>query len=179
MDSIAAGSSRRLARMAGALYLINILGGAFAITIVPAMLVVQGNPAATAHNLQTHELLYRSGLAAHLVVTTTNVPLAVIFYELFKVVNRRLALLDAFFILVATAIEAAGLLNQFAPLALLGDGAYASALSPSQLQAPASRHRCPAGDRRPGVSLLQLHRHPGPRRRHSPGSLDPTTGPGR
>jgi hypothetical protein len=29
------------------------------------------------------------------VVTTTNVPLAVIFYELFKVVNRRLALLDA------------------------------------------------------------------------------------
>jgi hypothetical protein len=83
MDSVAAGSSRRLARMAGALYLINILGGAFAITIVPAMLV-QGNPAATAHNLQTHELLYRSGLAAHLVVTTNNVPMAVIFYELFR-----------------------------------------------------------------------------------------------
>jgi Domain of unknown function (DUF4386) len=72
------------------------------------------------------------------VVTTTNVPLAVIFYELFKVVNRRLALLDACFILVATAIEAAGLVNQFAPLALLGDGPYASALSPSQLQALAA-----------------------------------------
>jgi hypothetical protein len=70
------------------------------------------------HNIQTHELLYRSGLAAHLLVTTTNVFLAVIFYELFKVVNQRLALLDAFFILVATAIEAAGLLNQFTPLVL-------------------------------------------------------------
>jgi Domain of unknown function (DUF4386) len=119
MDSLAGGSPRRLARIAGALYLINILinilGGAYAITIVPAMLVVDGNLAATAHNIQTHELLYRSGLAAHLVVTTTNVPLAVIFYELFKVVNQRLALLDAFFILVATAIEAAGLLNQFTP----------------------------------------------------------------
>ena len=57
----------------------------------------------------------------------SNVPLAVIFYELFKVVNRRLALLDAFFILVATAIEAAGLLNQFTPLALLAHGSYASA----------------------------------------------------
>jgi hypothetical protein len=55
------------------------LGGAFAITIVPAMLVVQGDLAATAHNIQTHGLLYRSGLAAHLVVTTINVPLAVIF----------------------------------------------------------------------------------------------------
>jgi hypothetical protein len=36
-------------------------------------------------------------------------------------VNRRLALLDAFFILVATAIEAAGLLGQFAPLVLLNN----------------------------------------------------------
>jgi hypothetical protein len=138
MDSLVGGSPRRLARLAGALYLVNILGGAFAITIVPAMLVVQGNLAATAQNIQTHELLYRSGLAAHLVVTTTNVPLAVIFYELFKVVNPRLALLDAFFILVATAIEAAGLLNQFTPLVLLGDGPYAGALSPSQFQALAS-----------------------------------------
>jgi hypothetical protein len=135
MDSLGGGSPRQLARMAGALYLINILGGAFAITIVPAMVVVEGDLAATAQNIQTHELLYRSGLAAHVVVTMTNVPLAVIFYELFKVVNRRVALLVAFFILVATAIEAAGLLNQFAPLVLLGNGPYAGALSPAQLQA--------------------------------------------
>jgi len=59
----------------------------------------------------------------------------VIFYEIFKVVNRRLALLDVFFILVATAIEAAGLVNQFAPLALLGSGPYANALPAAQLQA--------------------------------------------
>src|ERR671932_1907770 len=134
MDFIADTSPRQLARIAGALYLINILGGAFAIGFVPATLVVSGDPAATAHNIQAHELLYRLGLAAHVVVTVTNVPLAVIFYELFRVVNRRLALLDACFILVATAIEAAGLLNQFAPLALLGSGPYASALPATQLQ---------------------------------------------
>jgi hypothetical protein len=58
MDSLAGGSPRRLARLAGALYLISILGGVFAITIVPAMLVVQGDVAATAHSIQTHELLY-------------------------------------------------------------------------------------------------------------------------
>src|SRR3954464_961782 len=134
MDSVTGASPRQLARIAGALYLINIVGGAFAITVVPAMLVVQGDAAATAHNIATHELLYRAGLAAHLVVTTTNVPLAVIFYELFKVVNRRLALLDAFFILVATAVEAAGLLGQFVPLVLLGDGPYRSTLPLSQIQ---------------------------------------------
>src|ERR671939_377126 len=137
MDSIADTGPRQLARIAGALYLINIVLGAFAISIVPAIVVVAGDAAATAHNIQTHELLYRLGLVAHLVVTVTNVPLALIFYELFKVVNRRLALLDAFFILVATAIEAAGLLNEFAPLVLLGSESFASALPPAQLQAVA------------------------------------------
>src|SRR2546423_991401 len=115
-------SPRQLARIAGALYLINIVLGAFATAIVPAIVVVSGDAAATAHNIQTHELLYRLGLVAHPVVTVTNVPPALIFYELFKGVNRRLALLDAFFILVATAIEAAGLLHGVAPLVLLGSG---------------------------------------------------------
>src|ERR1700716_687729 len=135
MDSVEGTSPRQLARMAGGLYLINIVGGAFAITIVPAMVLVAGNAAATAPNTQPHELLYRSGLVAHVLVTVTNVPLALIFYELFKVLNRRLALLDAFFILVATAIEAAGLLNQFTPLVLLGSESLASALPAAQLQA--------------------------------------------
>ena len=126
--------ARQLARIAGGLYLINIVGGAFAIGIVPAMLVVSGDASATAHNIQSHELLYRSSLVAHIVVCVTNVPLAVIFYDLFKIVNRRLALLVVFFTLVATAVEAAGLLNQFVPLVLLGTGPYASLLPPSQAQ---------------------------------------------
>lgn len=109
------GSPRRLARMAGLLYLVNIVGGAFAFGFVPA--------AVTAHTIQAHELLYRFGLVSHLIVTVTNVPMAVLFYELFKVVNRRLAMLDVCLTLVATAIEAAGLLNQFAPL-VPGSGPY-------------------------------------------------------
>jgi hypothetical protein len=128
-------SPGRLARMGGGLYLINIVLGFFAIGYVAAAIFVTGDAAATARNIQTHELLYRSGVVAHIVVTLTNIPLSVIFYELFKVVNRRLALLDVFFILVATAVEVAGLPNEFAPLALLGGGAYASALPAAQLQA--------------------------------------------
>ncbi len=131
---VAGASPRWLARIAGALYLVNILGGAFAIGVVPALLFAP-DPATTAANIQAHELLYRFGLAAHLVVTVTNIPLAVIFYELFKVVNRRIAMLGAFFILVATAIEAAGLPDQFAPLVLLSGEPYASALPAAQLQA--------------------------------------------
>lgn len=106
---------RTLARTAGALYLVNILGGAYAIGFVHATLFAS-DPAVTIHHIQTHEFLYRSGLVMHIVVTLTNVPLALIFFELFKVVNRRLALLDVFLTLVGTAIEAAGILQQFTPL---------------------------------------------------------------
>jgi hypothetical protein len=134
MDSITGASPRQMARTAGALYLVNIVFGAFAIGLVPAMLIGP-DAATTAHNIQTHELLYRLGLVAHVVVTVTNIPMALIFYDLFKVVNRRLALLDVFFTLVATSIEAAGLLNQFSPLVLLHNRPYTSALPTEQLQA--------------------------------------------
>jgi hypothetical protein len=127
-------SPRQLARTAGALYLVNIAAGAFAIGLVPAMLIVP-DLQTTARNIQTHELLYRLGLAAHLVVTVTNVPMAVIFYDLFKVVSRRIALLDVCFTLVATAIEAAGLVGQFTPLVLMGSTRYADALPAAQLHA--------------------------------------------
>jgi hypothetical protein len=136
MDAAAGVSPRTLARLAGALYLVNIVAGAFAIGFVRATLFVS-DPAVTAHNIQTHELLYRSSLVAHIVVTLTNIPLALIFYELFKVVNRRLALLDMFFTLVATAIETAGILDQFTPLALLNTS---STLPTGQVQALVSVH---------------------------------------
>lgn len=89
-----------MARIAGALYLVNILAGAYAIGFVPA-----------GGNAQGHDLLVRSGVAAHVLVTATNVPLAMLFYELFKVVHRRAAMLVAFFTLVGTAVEAAGIVN--------------------------------------------------------------------
>jgi Domain of unknown function (DUF4386) len=135
MERVTDTSPRQLARIAGVFYLINIIAGGFAIGLVRAALVVPGDVAATAYNIETHALLYRFGLAAHIVVTVTNVPLAVLFYELFKVVSRRLALLDACVILVATAIEAAGLVDEFVPLFLLGSGPYVSVLSAAQIQA--------------------------------------------
>lgn len=132
----AAASPRRWARIAGGLYLINIVFGAFAIGYVPAALVVSGDAAATARNLLAHELLYRLGLVAHIIVLLTNIPLAVIFYDLFKVVNRRLAVLVVFFTLVGTAVEGANLLTQFTPLLLLGgEHSLSAAFTPEQVQA--------------------------------------------
>ena len=135
MHFIAGATARQLARIAGGLYLINILGGAFAIGIVPAMLIVSGDASATALNIRSHDLLYRSGLVAHVVILVTNVVMAVIFWDLFKVVDRRLAMLAALFSIVGTAVEAGSLLNQFVPLILLGNGPAANGLPLPQAQA--------------------------------------------
>lgn len=106
---------KALARIGGALYLVNILAGAYAVGYVAA---------AVGSNVHAHELLFRSGAAAHVVVTVTNVGLALVFYELFKVVSRRVATLVVFFTLVATAIEAAGIVNQLSTLTVGGTAAY-------------------------------------------------------
>jgi hypothetical protein len=56
MDSVTGASRRQLARIAGALYLINVVGGAFAIGYIQATLLAP-DPATTAANIQAHQLL--------------------------------------------------------------------------------------------------------------------------
>jgi hypothetical protein len=130
-------SPRLKARIAGLLYLIVIIGGIFAEIFVRGRLVVHGDAAATAHNIVGHELLYRLGFAAEIFYCACNVPLILIFYDLFKVVNRNVALLVVFFSLVGTAVEIVSLFAHFAPLVLLGGGHYLSAFTVEQLQAAA------------------------------------------
>jgi hypothetical protein len=134
-EQIVEASPRLVARIAGGLYLIVIVLGFFAIGFVPAVTVVPGDAAATAHNILTHELLYRLGLVAHVIILVCNIPLALIFYYLFRVVNRSIALLMLFFIFMGNAIEGANLLNTFSPLILLDGGHYSSAFTSEQLQA--------------------------------------------
>jgi hypothetical protein len=121
------------ARIAGALYLIVIIAGAFHYGFVRSAMVVSGDASTTAANILKNELFYRLGFVAAIILLCCNVPVALIFYELFKVVNRILSALVAMFILVATAIETANLLNFYTPLILLG-GRYQSGFNSEQLQ---------------------------------------------
>lgn len=108
------------ARVAGALYLLIIAGGLFAEAYVRGQLIVFGDPAATAHNILEHELLYRLGFAANLTYLACALPLALIFYGFFERVNRPVAMLALAFNLVAIGVEAVNLLNHLAPLRILG-----------------------------------------------------------
>ena len=136
-DPVTQARPRLYARIAGGLYLIFIVGGVFAEIFVRGRLVVHGDAAATAHNIQAHELLYRLGFVVEVFYCVCNVPLILILYNLFKVVNKNVALMMVFFAFVVDAIEGVSLLAHFAPLVLLGGGHYLSAFTAEQLQAAA------------------------------------------
>src|SRR3954468_24252292 len=85
-------SPKAVARYAGAIYLLIIVGGIFAQIGVRAKLLVAGDATATAQNITNHELLYRLGFAVEVFYLLWGIPLKLFLYELFKVVHRRAAI---------------------------------------------------------------------------------------
>jgi hypothetical protein len=136
--ALAGGASPRTqARWAGLLYLIIIIGGIFAQIFVRDALVVAGNPAATAQNIMSHELRYRLGFSVEVFYLLCNVPLNFLFYELFKVVDKKLVIVTVLFAFVGTAVEGVALLAHYVPLILLGKSPIVAAFTTTQLQAAA------------------------------------------
>ena len=128
---------KQTARLAGLLYLVMGLAGAFSIAFIPRVFVVRGDAAATASNIASFPLLYRFGIVADLVNQVGFILLVVVLYELFKDVNRRHARLMVAFVLVQVAMSSAILITQIAPLVLLSGAEYLSVFEKNQLDAAA------------------------------------------
>lgn len=123
------------ARMGGVAYLIIILAGIFGEMFVRNAMVVSGDAAATSNNIVASPLLWRLGIAGDLIMHVCDVLLMLVFYVLFRPVNKNLALLVVLFNLIQTAVLVANKLNLLMPLFLLGDANYLKAFEPRQLQA--------------------------------------------
>jgi Domain of unknown function (DUF4386) len=126
-------SDKNLARIAGLLYLIVIATGLFSEVFVRQALRVDGDALATAHNIQSHEMLFRWGFVADLINFVVGLPSVLIIYVLFKRVNKFLLQLALIFVVIQTAVVAVNLLNQISPLILLGNDTYLNTLPPNQL----------------------------------------------
>src|SRR5438132_14292219 len=126
---------RLLARIAGALYVIITGCALFAYLYVRGQVIVTDDMAQTAANFVAHEQLYRLGFAAAVIVVICNLPLGLIFFELLKVVNPRLALLALVFITASATLEAVNLVNYISPLFMLNLPEYLNAFDPVQRQA--------------------------------------------
>ncbi len=125
-------SPKLYARNAGLLYLLIILVGMFAVIFVRDKLIVSGDPAATARNLAAHQLLWRMGIAADLVMHLCDIPVMLAIFVLLRPVDKNMALLSLLFNLIQTAVLVTNKLNLVAALLPLGNAAYLKALTPGQ-----------------------------------------------
>jgi hypothetical protein len=130
-DRIAGMSPSFRARVAGVIAWITTTA-AFA-AIVRGRLIVFDDAAATAHNILSHQLLFRLAFAAD-IIAILYVVYTLLLYTLFRAVNRDLSLLAACFSLVGCAIGTLKCLFHLAPLIVLGSASTSSAFNAQQLQ---------------------------------------------
>lgn len=134
-NSQSATSPQVYARIGGLAYLIIIIAGAFGELFIRDKIIVSGDAAATANNILASQILWRIGIAGDLVMHVCDLILALVYYTLFKSVNKKLAMLSVLFGLIQTAVLVANKLNLLMPLFLLGNDDYLNSYDPHQLQA--------------------------------------------
>ncbi len=122
-------------RLAGALYLVIILGGLFAEGYVRQAALVNGEAAATSRAIADSELLWRAGIAVHAVYLALAVVVNVIIYRLFRSVHATLALTALAASLVALAIEGLTLVMLHVPLELMAAEETLTGVTAEQQQA--------------------------------------------
>ena len=120
-------SEKRLARIAGSMYLVVAVLGGFAELMVRQGIVEPGNPAATADNIRGSAGLFRLGFAADLVQATMFLFTAMALYLLLRHVHELMARAMVVIVAVSVAIICLNLLNQYTALSLATGETNASA----------------------------------------------------
>jgi len=128
-------SVARTARLAGLLYVLSSIPGAFAWIYVGDRIVADGDAAATAAHIRASEGLFRAGIAGELVGMTLFVFVALTLYRLFRPVAAGPALSMLVLILLSIPITLLGVVGEVTALDLAGGGGrggYLSAFDASQ-----------------------------------------------
>jgi hypothetical protein len=126
---------RTKARLAGLFELFEGLTSAAGQVFILGKLVVIGSAADTAANILAHEPLVWLGFALSVVGVVFHLVWVLLFYELFKPVNRSVSRLALLVMLVGCSVQALTCLLYVAPLLTLNGGIPLSALTAEQLQA--------------------------------------------
>jgi len=127
-------SQRKVARMAGFLYLVYIVTFAFS-SFVQGKPIAGDDAAATARNILASEWLFRIGFMSEVVAALFFLLTAWALYVLLKPVNKDFALLFLLVNLAGVAIESVLTLIHFAALPLLSGADYLKVFKADQLQA--------------------------------------------
>ena len=113
---------RVYAGTAGALYLVIIITGVFSEVFVRGRNIVDGDSAATLHNILASGALFKTGFVADSIMLLSDVAIAILLYVLLRHVHKTLALIAAVFRLIHAAILGMNLLHYYAAYLLVDGG---------------------------------------------------------
>src|SRR5258706_7803889 len=133
-------SNKKIARIAGLLYLFLVVTGIFNLKYVPEKIMVSGDAAATVHNIIAYDSLYRWGIAVGFIGFIGFLLLPLVLYQLFKQVNESHAKLMVIFAVVSVPISFINMANRFAMLSLATGTNHLMAYSNDALQAQVMLH---------------------------------------
>ena len=120
-------SLKRLARTAGAFYLVVAIAGGFAVGFLDPLLYAAGDPAATAGNVVENAGLLRIGVVAHLINNVFLLLTAATLYLLLKHAGKHPGRLMILAVIVAAGIDSFGAVFTHAALLVATDGSYQAA----------------------------------------------------
>ncbi|MGN6741147.1 DUF4386 domain-containing protein [Dyella sp.] len=126
-------NARRHARLAGAIYLLNVLTGIFALGYVPAQTGGHGDAATTVQNITAHEALFRAGIVAGAICYLAFLLLPLVLYRLLGATHR---VAGVAMVALATASVPIGFVtlgHKLDVLTLLGHAAWLQPLSATQI----------------------------------------------
>jgi len=128
-------STKKAARIAGAIYLSMVFTAPFSLIYVPGKLIVKGNAAATADNILAHETMFRLSILADLVSQVIFICLAIALYRLLRDVSRPWAWLMVGFVFVSASVCFLNVLNDIAALILFQGADFLSVFDKPQRDA--------------------------------------------
>jgi hypothetical protein len=127
--------TNKSARIAGAVYLGLVLTAPLSLMYIPGQLIVRGNPAATANNVLTHEMMFRVCIVSELFSSVIFICLGLALYHLLSGVNKGWARLMVGLVLVSAAVGFLDVLNYIAALTLFRGTDFLTAFDKPQRDA--------------------------------------------
>jgi hypothetical protein len=127
-------SKKKLARLAGFIYLGVVLTGLFSLMYIPSKLIVSNNAALTYQNIISSEQLFRLGIVSGLACYTFFLFLPLVLYKLLKQVNENYAKIMVLLAVVSVPMSFINIQNKFTVLSLISSPDYLKVFSTDQLQ---------------------------------------------
>ena len=128
-------STKKQARVAGLLYLLASLPGAFSLLYVPSHFIVSGDAGATAHKIAGSELVFRLGILSELTGFVGFIFVVWALYRLLVGVSKAHASLMVTLMLISIPISLVNVLNETAALTLVRGANFLSVFDKPQRDA--------------------------------------------